>query len=116
MKKIIISFISILLSFLIVNSANATSLEKKYYKQIIITKTKIKNDYSSLYNDKIALIFAKYRYYKNVDTLTKLEVVLKDRILKLRSKNILTKSEDRQLNLYLNLFYRTKLLLDYQLK
>lgn len=118
MKKIIVLFISIFISFSITNTTNAWNIERKLYKQVIITKFKIKNDYRNgeLYNKKIAEIFVKYRYNKDKITLNKLEVLLKNKIISLKSKSILSRAERIKLNLYYNLYFRSKLLLEYNLK
>lgn len=115
MKKIITLLVTIIISFSIINPANAGTLEKKLYKWVIVTKTQIEKDYNEKYNEKITKIFIKFRYLKDKNTLSKLEILLKDKIIKFNSKEILSKNDKKILNLYNNLYYRTKLLLDYEL-
>lgn len=117
MKKILVLIVSVLISFSIINISNANSLEKKIYKKTILSKIQIEKDYTNgkEYNKKISEIFAKLRYEKNINTLWKLEILLKGKIIELNSKNILSKNERKKLNLYNNLYYRTILLLDYNL-
>ena len=116
MKKIIALLVSVVVSLSIITPTNAGSLEKKLYKWVIITKTQIARDYNEKYNDKISKIFIKFRYYKDKKTLWKLEVLLKEKITELNNKNILSAKQKKKLNLFNNLYYRTKLLLDYELK
>jgi hypothetical protein len=116
MKNVIISIISIVMFFWIINQVNAWSLEKKLYKQVIITKVQIKKDYWDIVNLKIRDLFIQYRYLKNYKTINKLETLLKKEIIKLNTKRILYKSDKKKLNLYNNVYYRIRLLLDYQLK
>jgi S-adenosylmethionine synthetase len=115
MNKIITLLVSIIISLSIINPTNAGTLENKLYKWVIVTKTQIEKDYNASYNTKIETIFIKFRYYKDRTTLNKLEALLKERIINLNTKEILSRSERKMLNLYNNLYYRTKLLLDYQL-
>lgn len=118
MKKLLVLIISIIISFSIINPSNAWNLESKLYRSVIVSKAKISKDYEKwdLYNEKISKIFIKYRYYKDKATLNKLEVLLKEKIIALNNKTILSAAERKKLNLYNNLYYRTKLLLDYNLK
>ena len=116
MKKIIALFNSIIISLSVINPTHAWTIDRKLYKWVIVTKAQIEKDYSAKYNDKIAQIFINFRYLKDKTTLNKLEVLLKERIQTLNSKEILSRNERKVLNLYNNLYYRTKLLLDYELK
>ncbi|MFC1797774.1 hypothetical protein ACFLY2_00920 [Patescibacteria group bacterium] len=118
MKKIIVLVLSILISLSMVSSSNAASLENKLYKSVIISKFQISKDYKDgkSYNNKIRDVFIKMRYFKERETLNKLEVLLKERIREFNAKEVLLKNERKKLNLYNNLYYRTKLLLDFQLK
>jgi len=114
MKKIIT--LIILLSFFFIGNANANNLENKLYKSVTITKMQIEKDYWKKVNEKIVSIFTNYRYEKDIKTLTKLEKLLKEKIIDFKRKNILSTKEKKKLNLYNNLFYRTSLLLRYNLK
>lgn len=115
MKKTLLLIVSLFISFSVINSSHASSLENKLYKSVSITKMQIEKDYSKSVNEKIVSIFTKYRYLKDKTTLNKLEVLLKDKIRILNEKSILTNSEKKKLNLYNNLYYRTVLLLKYNL-
>ncbi len=115
MRKLIILAVTVIISFMFISSAKAGSLEKKLYKWVIVTKTKIKKDYSEEVNSKIVNIFIKYRYLKDKKSLNKLEVILKEKIIKINSKKVLSRNDRKLLNLYNNIYYRTKLLLDYNI-
>jgi CRISPR/Cas system CSM-associated protein Csm2 small subunit len=116
MKKILLLIISLLISFSFVNYTNAISLDHKLYREVTITNIQIEKDYWKEVKEKIVTIFKKYRYEKNIETLSKLKKVLKDKIQTLNNKSILSRTERKTLNLYNNLYYRTILLLDYNLK
>lgn len=117
MKKILVLIISIFISFSIVNQSIAWTLEKKLYRDVIITKVKIAKDYKKwdLYNKKISEIFIKFRYEKDKVGLNKLETLLKEKILELNNKTVLSGAERKKLNLYNNIYYRAILLLRYNL-
>jgi len=116
MKKILLLIMSLLISSLVINYSYASSLENKLYKSVSITKIQIEKDYSKNVNKKIVYIFAKYRYLKDKTTLNKLGILLKNKIRVLNKKSFLTMIEKKKLNLYNNLYYRTILLLKYNLK
>ena len=116
MKNIYIFIVSLLISVSFINTSNAISLDHKLYKEISITNLKIEKDYWKEIKNKIVLIFKKLRYEKNIDTLNKLEKLLKWKISTLNTKGLLSASERKKLNLYNNLYYRTILLLKYNLK
>lgn len=118
MKKITTLLISLIISFSYINNTNANNLENKLYKWVVITQFNISKDYKNgkNLNKKIETIFIKYRYLKDRKTLNNLEKILKGKLEKFNSKKTLTRLEKRKQNLYLNLYYRTKLLLDYNLK
>lgn len=117
MKKYLIILISIVTSFSLINTSNAWSLEAKLYKAAILSKNQIAKDYKNweLYNKKISEFFTNLRYKKDTKTLTKLETTLKKQLLELNSKKVLSRKQRIKLNLYNNIYYRTKLLLDYNL-
>jgi len=117
MKKLIAIFISIILSLSIIYTSNAASLEKKLYKATIITKNKIAEDYIKweLYNKKIAKIFAKFRLDRDKVGLNKLKVLVNKNITILNNKKSLSGNDRKKLNLFNNIYYRTLLLLDYNL-
>ena len=116
MKKILLLITSLLISFSFSNSTNAISLDHKLYREVTITNIQIEKDYWKEVKEKIVTIFKKYRYNKDIETLNKLEVLLKERIQDLNNKSILSRTERKTLNLYNNLYYRTILLLNYNLK
>lgn len=116
MKKILTSLIIIALNFLIINQSSAENLENKLYKQVSITSKQVEKDYWKKVNAKIVSQFVMYRYTKNITFLNKLEIALKSWIRSLNSKDILSRNEKKKLNFYNNLYYRSKLLLDYNLK
>lgn len=115
MKKVILLILSLLISFSVINISNASSLENKLYKSVIVSKIQIEKDYGSAINKKIVSIFIKFRYKKDIKTLTKLATLLKEKIKNFNNISYLTKSDRKTLNLYNNLYYRTILLLDYNL-
>lgn len=117
MKKLITIFVSIIISLSVIYPSDAASLEKKLYKATIVTKNKIAQDYAkwNLYNKKIAKIFAKFRLDKNKVELNKLKILLNKKITQLNDKKSLSRNDRKKLNLYNNLYYRTVLLLDYNL-
>lgn len=117
MKKLIAIFISIIISLSIIFTSDAASLEKKLYKATIVTKNKIAQDYVKwdLYNKKIAKIFAKFRLDRDKVGLNKLKVLVNKNITLLNNKKSLTVNERKKLNLFNNIYYRTVLLLDYNL-
>ncbi len=118
MKKIIILLISLFISISFLNTTNADNIENKLYKWVVVTKFHINQDYTNgkSINEKIKNTFIKYRYLKDRKTLNNLEKTLKEKLVEFKSKKSLTRLEKRKENLYLNLYYRTKLLLDYNLK
>lgn len=116
MKKIISFVIVLIVSLSSINTSNAFELESKLYKSVIISKLKIEKDYSKEINEKIVSIFTKLRYKKDISTLERIEVLLKSKIRELNNKTILSAAERKKLNLYNNLYYRTVLLLNYNLK
>ncbi len=118
MKKISLLFISIIISSIIFSWVYAIDLEKKLYKDTILSANKIELEYKNWkdLNKKIEKIFIKYRYEKNIKTVLNLQNILKQQILKINSKSNLTRNDKKVLNLYNNIYYRTILLLDYQLK
>lgn len=117
MKKLIAIFISIIISLSIIYPSDAASLEKKLYKATIVTKNKIAQDYKNWdsLNKKIAQIFIKYRYNKDKVGLNKLKLLVNKNITLLNNKKSLTVNERKKLNLFNNIYYRTMLLLDYNL-
>lgn len=118
MKKIFLSTILVvsLLLPIFTNANEDNYLERKLYKDVILTQFQISRDYWKEYNEKITQIFINYRYLKDIETLNKLKEVLKPKISEmLERKNSLNYAERKKLNLYQNLYYRTILLLDYQL-
>ena len=117
MKKVIAIFISLILSLSIISWTYASSLEMKLYKQAIVSKSKIIREYKDGKDivNKISDIFIQYRYEKDINSLESLEVVLRERIIELNSKNILSRTDRKTLNVYNHIYYRTKLLLEYQL-
>lgn len=118
MKKIFLSIVLVisLLSPLFTSANKDSYLEKKLYKNTIISQLKISKDYWKKYNEKISKIFIKFRYEKDTETLNKLKDILKSKISEmLQRKNSLNYAERKKLNLYQNLYYRTILLIDYQL-
>jgi len=117
MKKIAYSVIMFLLiNTISLNFSHADEIKNKLYKSTITTSFQIKKDYGTKVNTKIVTIFKKFRYTKNTTTLNKLEIVLKKKIQQLNNKNLLKSKEKKKLNLYNNLYYRTLLLLNYNLK
>jgi len=116
MKKIFLFITSLLISLSFINTSNAISLDHKLYKSVTITNLQIEKDYWKEIKNKIILIFKKLRYEKNITTLNKLENLLKWKITILNNKKILSAAERKKLNLYNNLYYRTILLLKYNLK
>lgn len=118
MKKIALLIISLFYSFIIYNWVQADEVEKKLYKDTILSTTKIKNDYAngSVLVDKIGKIFMKYRYNQDRATVKNLQNLVKKNIDKLTAKETLTVDEKKKLNLFKNIYFRTVLLLDYQLK
>ena len=116
MKNVIILLNFISIFFMQINQTNAWNLENKLYKQAIISKIQIKKDYWENINSKTVNIFMIYRYLKDKKSLNKLEILLKEKIIKLNTKKVLSKIDRKKLNLYNNMYYRTKLLLDYQFK
>ena len=118
MKKIIAILVTVILSLSVINWAYAWTLERKLYKQVILSKTKIQKEYEDwkILVKKISDIFIEYRYNKDIETLEWLEIILKEKIIILNKKDVLSRSERKTLNIYYHIYYRTKLLLDYQLK
>lgn len=117
MKKIFLYIFCILMVITINNNTYANNFEKKLYKEAILTTNKIVEDYKNWknINSKIEYIFLEYRYNKDKDPAQKLQNLLKPKIIELNIKNILSRNERKTLNLYNNLYYRTVLLIDYQL-
>ena len=117
MKKIIAIFLTVILSLSVINWAYAWTLEMKLYKQAIVSKSQIIREYNDgkAIVNKISEIFIQYRYEKDIESLESLEIVLKEKIIELNSKNLLSRSERKTLNIYNHIYYRTKLLLEYQL-
>ncbi len=99
-----------------INLSHADELQNKLYRSTILTTNQVKKDYWKEINQKIVDIFVKYRYEKDTVTLNKLEWLLKEKIRLLNSKSILTIKEKKLLNFYNNLYYRSELLLKYNLK
>ena len=117
MKKIVILLVSLFISLSVISQSNAwTNTENKLYKQVSITSKQVEKDYWKIAVSKIRDQFIMYRYTKNTVFLNKLEKALKSWIQKLNSKKILSVNQRKKLNLYNNIYYRTKLLLDYNLK
>lgn len=118
MKKIFFWTLALILSFILINTSNANNTENLLYKNTAISKAQIEKDYPNgkSLNKKIENMFVKYRYLKDKQTLNKLEVTLKKEIIKLNSKSYLWRNDRKKLNLFNNLYYRTKLLLNYNLK
>jgi len=117
MKKILLSIISILLSFSVINISNASNnIDHKLYKKVTITNIQIKKDYWEKVYKKIVSIFAQIRYDKDTTKLNKLKTLLVKKIKEIQNKNYLSKTDEKKLNLYNNLLYRTTLLLEFNLK
>ncbi|MDD2870579.1 MAG: hypothetical protein PHS49_01190 [Candidatus Gracilibacteria bacterium] len=117
MKKTIFLIISIIIVTLFIGSTYAAiNLEKKLYKDTILSTNKIKQDYSNgeIMAKKISDIFKKYRYTRNVVAVQNLQNIVRAKIIVLNKKSVLTRNDRRLLNLYNNIYYRTVLLLDYQ--
>jgi hypothetical protein len=120
MKKVLFIFITIFITIFSINITNANkttinNVEHKLYRAVVMSTIQIKKDYWEKINQKIVSVFIKFRYSKDITTLNKLEILLKDKIIKLNQKNILTYNEKNKLNLYTNLYYRTILVLKYNL-
>ena len=116
MKTLISLVIIFIISISTISTSNASNIEHKLYKKVIITNIQIKKDYWEKVYKKIVSIFSKYRYDKDTSSLNKLKTILVKKIMKLNEKSFLTKNEQKKLNLYNNLLYRTVLLLEYNLK
>lgn len=118
MKKTALLIVSLLFSTIIFNWVQANEVERKLYKDAILSTNQIKTDYKNG-NDltkKIEKIFIKYRYTRDTVTVLNLQKVVKKNIDLLNAKTNLTSDERKKLNLFKNIYYRTVLLLDYQLK
>lgn len=114
MKKIFLSLILVFTLFIgNVSAINQNPEEAKLYKAIILSKAKIEKDFFnwSVANKAIEDFFKKLRVspdYKKIDDLEK-------RITK--AMNLYQwKTYDKNYNLVSNIYYRVKLLKDYQLK
>ncbi len=118
MKKIITIITSIIISLSIINTTNADNLDKKLYKAVIITKMDITKDYEEweTINNSIVKMFIKLRGDKNKTKLREIKTILKEKIIVLYNKKDKSFLEKRKLNMYNNMYYRTVLLLDYNLK
>ncbi|PZM84924.1 hypothetical protein DLH72_02735 [Candidatus Gracilibacteria bacterium] len=117
MKKLLLSvFLSL---FIFSNSfANSKQEELKLYKAIIVSKNKIEKDFTDgkIYNKAIDNLFTELRISRNKTKIDDLERRLTNAISKFSGKTYMTAKEDREYNLVLNLYYRTKLLKEYILK
>ena len=119
MRKTTILIVSMIFALLFISSTYAsTNLEKKLYKETILSSNKLKLEYPNgkLLVKKISDVFIKYRSSKDKVAVQKLQNILEPKIVKLNNKINLTRNERKLLNLYNNIYYRTILLLDYQLK
>lgn len=120
MKKIL-SYL-IIISIIVISFNNysfaSNNLDKKLYKETIISSYILKTQYSDWKRiiSKIEKLFIKYRYEKDKKSATELQKVLKEKIYKLSIKKSLSRSERKMLAIYKNMYYRTVLLLDYWLK
>lgn len=89
--------------------------ELKLYKSIIISKDKIETDFGAIYNTKITKFFENLRTTKNKTKVEELDKRLSKAVKNFSNKNFLTAEEAKIYNLVLNLYFRNKLLKDYQL-
>jgi len=98
--------------------ATSTNLDKKLYKETIISSHIIRTQYSDWKKilKNIEQAFLKYRYDRDIEKATRLQNILKERIYNLSMKKSLTRNERKMLAIYKNMYYRTVLLLDYWLK
>lgn len=114
MKKILTS--AAILSSIIVTSVSAnTSIkdEPGLYKAVILSRTKIEKDFTNWksYNNAINTFFEDLRVKPDYKKINDLEARLDNAI-----KNYEWKIYDRNYNLIFNIYYRLKLLKNYQLK
>jgi len=117
LRSVIVLFILSIFSISSVNALNTINLEKALYKDAILSMNKITQDYQNWeeINRKIERIFILHRYNKDINAIKDLQNLLKSKIVELNSKTSLTRNDRILLNLYSNIFYRTVLLLNYQL-
>ena len=117
MKKIALLIIALLFSSIIFTWVFANETSAKLYKDTILSTNKIKTDYSNGKDlvKKIEKAFNKYRYDKDRAKAQNLQNIVKKGIDKMMSQKYLTSDDKRKLNLYNNIYYRTLLLLNYQL-
>ncbi|MDP2089998.1 MAG: hypothetical protein Q8K30_00240 [Candidatus Gracilibacteria bacterium] len=117
MKKIALLIISLLFSSIIFTGVSAAESEAKLYKDAILSTNKIKTDYINGKDlvKKIEKAFNKFRYDKDRVKAQNIQNIVKKGIDKLNTKTNLTSDERKKLNLYNNIYYRTLLLLNYQL-
>jgi len=118
MKKTLTIILSIIISLSFINTTNADNLDRKLYKAVVLSKLQITKDYeeSNEINKSIVSMFVKLRYNKNKTKLREMKIILKEKIIELNTKNNKSFLEKRKLNMYNNIYYRTILLLDYNLK
>ena len=118
MIKKIITFL-IIFSFLYnYTFSNFELNEKLIYKQTLITRSKIKREFIDWekINKKIENMFLMYRYKKDVKWLKDLQELLKKQIIYLNNKNVKSRIDNKKILIYNHMYYRTIILLEYQLK
>jgi hypothetical protein len=119
MRKTTLLIISLIFTLVFISSTFASiNLEKRLYKETILSSNKIKAEYTNGREliKRISNIFIKYRSDKDKVSVQKLQNTLKPKIVALNNKTNLTRNDRKLLNLYNNLYFRTVLLLDYQFK
>lgn len=114
MKKIFAFLISSIVLFSIWLNNVSASNQADLYKAIILSKAKIKQDFGEDYNKIIWKYFEKLRISQDISKVNELNSRL-EKILEEYSKRWISATE-RNHNLILNLYYRTKILKDYHLK
>ncbi len=117
MKKIALLIIALLFSSIIFTWVSAAESQAKLYKDAILSTNKVKTDYSNGKDliKKIERAFNKFRYDRDRVKAQNIQNVVKKGIDKLMSQKYLTSDDKKKLNLYNNIYYRTLLLLNYQL-